>query len=173
MLSKIQQFTKKMRYSIMPVITVLISIFIPILPYKSNSFSILMPLFTFILVYFWSIYRPRSLSYLTIFLLGLLKDITENGIPGLNALCLLIFSFIVRSQRKYIINRAFVVAWAGFTFFLSIIILISILLVDLTTNINFYSTKIIFLQWLITIFIYIPTHLLLNKLNNMNSSLNE
>lgn len=170
MLGNSPQIIRSLQQSIIPLITMLASIFIPILPYRSNVLLVLMPLLTFIVLYFWTIHRPRSLPYTTIFLLGLLKDILENSVFGLNALCLLIFNFMAKSQRKYIINRAFIVIWAGFVFFLTVILLLSILLVDLNTNIELYSTKIIVIQWCLTVFTYVPIHFLLSKLNHLNSS---
>lgn len=170
MINKLEKFFLKMRFSIAPLTTLLISIFISILPYHSTNLSIIIPLFSYTIIYFWKIYRPYSLSYFTIFILGLLKDVIENDVLGLNALCLLLFSFMVKSQRKYIIKNAFVVVWAGFIFFLTIIILISMMLVYMSSNIDLYPFKIVFAQWLITIFVYVPIHFLLSKLN---SSLHE
>ena len=172
MIKKFERLLKNIHLFILPTGSVLLSNFITILPYKSSSSSFLfMPFFPLMLIYFWSIYRPQSLPYFVIFILGLLKDILENGIFGLNAICFLLFQAMIRSQRKYIVNHTFIVIWSGFIFFSGIITVISVLLVKFNSDINIHPLSIIFSQWLITILVYVPIHYLLNKLRTSNSPL--
>lgn len=169
MIKKLSQLFKNLHIFAIPALSVLLSIFISILPYQITDFSLLMPLFTPMVIYFWSIYQPQSLSYVVVFFLGLLKDILENNVLGVSALCFLLFQAMIRSQRLYIINNAFIVVWAGFIFFLSIILLMPLALVYLSADIQPYKFSIIFSQWLITVFVYVPVHWLLSKLNNLNN----
>lgn len=173
MVKKVSQLFKDIHCIIIPVLSVLLSIFITIIPYKINNLSLLSPLVTPMVVYFWSIYQPKNLPYIAVFLLGLLKDVLENNLFGISALCLLLFQVMVRSQRKYIVNNNFIVVWVGFIFFLSIILFIPLILVSSNIDIQSYKFIIIFSQWLITIFVYVPVHWLLSKLNSMNELLSE
>lgn len=172
MTKKFSQLFNNIQFTIIPVITVLLSVFVSVLPYKVSNISLLIPLFTPMVVYFWSIYQPQNLPYIAVLLLGLLKDIMENNSFGMSSLCLLLFQVMVRSQKQYIVNNSFVVIWAGFIFFLSIILFIPLILVNFSIDIQAYEFSIIFSQWLITIFVYVPVHWMLVKLNDLNGSSN-
>ncbi len=173
MIQEKYQLLKNLHRIIIPTFSVLLSIIIAILPYKIHNSSLLMPLFTPIAIYFWSIYQPQNLSYISVFLLGLLQDILENNILGISSISLLLFQVMIRSQRKYIVNNAFIVVWTGFAFFLAIILLMPLALNYLNRDIQSYKFSIILSQFLITIFTYVPVHWLLNKLHNLNGTLNE
>lgn len=176
----IKKFVKKfsrlfsnIQFEIIPVITVLLSIFASIFPYKISNISMLIPFFTPMVIYFWSIYQPQNLPYIAVLLLGLFKDIMENNTVGISAICLLLFQVMVRSQRQYIINNNFIVIWAGFIFFLSVILFMPSMLVHFSIDIHAYKLSVILSQWLITVFVYVPVHWGLVKLNNLKALSNE
>ena len=81
----------------------------------------------------------------------------------------LVFQVITRSQRKYIASKPFIVVWVDFMFCLSIILLLPLLFAHFNTNIHSVKLSTIFSQWLITIFVYVPIHSFLSKLNNFSS----
>ena len=173
MIQEKYQLLKNLHRIIIPTFSVLLSIIIAILPYKIHNLSLLMPLFAPMVIYFWSIYQPQNLPYVSVFLLGLLQDILENNVLGISSISLLLFQVMIGSQRKYIVNNAFIVVWAGFVFFLGIILLMPLALNYLNSDIQSYKFSVIFSQFLITIFVYVPIHWLLNKLNNLSGTLNE
>ena len=158
-------------FCFIPVITVLLSIFIGAVPFKLSQISVLMPLASYITIYFWSVYRPKSLPYFTLLLLGLFKDILESNVLGFNALAFLLFQAIVKSQSKYIMNKAFIVVWAGFVFCLSVILFLPLLSIKINSEVHVYPFNIILSQWIITAFVYVPIHYLLDKLNNLRSKI--
>ena len=166
-MKKLYKSLKNFCFSSIPVMTVFLSVFITILPYKADYLSLLMPLLTPITIYFWSVYQPQHLSYISVFLLSIFKDIMEDNVIGISTICFLLFQAMIRFQRKCIINNAFIVVWAGFIFFLSIILLIPLILVHFSIDTQNYKFTIIFSQWLITIFVYVPIHWLLSKLDNL------
>lgn len=173
MIKKINKFIRNLRLSAFPVGSVLLGIFIGVLPYQSDNFSVLLPFFSLITIYFWTIYRPNNLSYFSLLVLGLLKDVLENDVLGLNALCFIVFQAMIKSRRKYIINNSFNIIWFGFTLFSGLITLLYMLLVNFNNNVQFSTFSIMCNQWLITVLVYIPLHYLLNNLQNINSSFNE
>ncbi len=166
MINKAFRYIKNYSLSTIPVITVILSVLLSILPYKISSFSLLMPHIVLIVIYYWSIFQPQRLPYLFILLVGLFKDIIESNVLGLNAVYYLLFQVMVRSQRKHIASKPFIVVWADFMFCLSIILLLPLLFAHFSANIHSFKLSIIFSQWLITIFAYVPVHNLLSKLNN-------
>ena len=163
MIKKILNNIQKYCIFMIPTLTVCFSIFLTILPYKLNNLSLLMPYISISTIYFWSIYFPQALPYPIIFLLGLFEDVMESHILGLNAICFLLFQAITKSQRKYIVNRDFIVVWAGFMLFSGIYCLVN----KFSLDANDRLFCIFFGQWLITILVYVPIHWLLSKLNNL------
>ena len=72
------------------------------------------PMYAFMSVYFWSIYRPDLLGYGTVFAIGLLEDLL-NGTPlGSSALILLLSQRVVVGQQKFFNNQPFAITWAAF-----------------------------------------------------------
>jgi rod shape-determining protein MreD len=169
MITKLFRLTKLYSFSTIPTLTLLFSVILIILPYKSHNMILLMPFIGHIVIYFWTIYRPQMLPYSIIFIIGLIKDILESNVLGLSSLSFLLFKVIINTQRKHIYNNNFIVVWAGFIFYLSLILLLPLLLSKCGANINYYPFIIIFIQWLITILVYVPIHWLLNKLNNLST----
>jgi len=102
--------------------------------------------------------------------LGIFKDILENNIIGISALWFLLFRAMIHFQRKYIVNNSFIVVWAGFIFFLSIVLITPLILLHFSNGTQTFKITIIFSQWLITSFAYIPIHWVLSKIKNLNLS---
>lgn len=158
----IKKFLAKIKhYSLIciPSLTVLLSIFLSSAPYKIENSSLLMPSIVLAVIYYWSLYRPDLLPYVSLLLLGLLQDIIEVSNLGLNAVMFIFFRLLIRSQRRYLINKAFIMVWAGFIFCLGIILTLPFIL-----NIYNYSIAILISQWLVSIFVYVPIHWLLSRL---------
>ncbi len=169
MIKKIFTFAQHFSFNLIPAFTILLSVFLTIIPYKVSNVSLLMPLVVYIVIYFWTIYRPQMVPQILVLILGLFKDVVESNILGLSAVSFLLFQVIIQSQRKYILNNLFIVIWAEFVFCLSLILLFPLLLSKFSVSVNFYPLHIIFMQWLITIFVYVPIHWLLYKLNKLRS----
>ena len=144
---------KKPCLNSIPTLTALISLFLNIVPYKINNASILMPDFFYIVIYYWTVYRPQLLPCLIILLLGLLKDIIEYNTLGISSLSALFFQLVIISQRKFLFNRTFIVVWLGFAFCLAIILAL-----------QNYSWTILISRWLISIFAYVPLHWALSRI---------
>jgi rod shape-determining protein MreD len=170
-MKKTIQKTSEWIFCFIPVMTVLLSIFIGAIPFQLSQISLLMPLASYITIYFWSVYRPQSLPYFALLLLGLFKDVIESNVLGFNPLAFLLFQAMVKSQSKYIVNKAFIVVWAGFVFCLAVILFLPLLSIKVNAEVHIYPFNIILSQWLITIFVYVPIHYLLDKLNNLRSKI--
>ncbi len=73
------------------------------------------PYFVLMAVYYWAIYRPTMVSSLVCFVAGLLLDILSGGLLGMNAFILILFQWVVRSQRRFLMGQPFLVMWFIFS----------------------------------------------------------
>lgn len=157
------KIAKNFRISFFPILILILSAMLSIFPFKSNLLHCVTPLFVYIPLYFWTINRPTSFSYLSLFILGIFKDMVDNTVTGINAICFLIFYFIAKSSRKHILNYGFTFIWIGFISCLTLIMLVLYLLILLNYNDNIYSFYFAFKQWFIISLSYIPFHFLFTK----------
>lgn len=90
-------------------VLLLLSVF----PLPTEHLGDVRPAFILMTVYYWAIMFPSTLTYFTVFLIGLSFDLLAGFPPGVNAMTLLIVQWIVRSQRKFMLGQPFRVIWAG------------------------------------------------------------
>ena len=84
-------------------------------PTYVSGLSHITPMYAFMAVYFWSIYRPDLLGYGTVFAIGLTEDLLAGTPLGSSALILLICQRVVFGQQKFFNGRPFALVWAAFT----------------------------------------------------------
>lgn len=72
------------------------------------------PAFTLMAVFYWTIYRPDLLPPPAIFLIGLAEDLMSGNLMGLSALLLLATYGLVLNQRRTFLGKPFAVTWWGF-----------------------------------------------------------
>lgn len=77
----------------------------------SGSFE--MPL-VFIVVYYWSIYRPTLIPVWLVFVAGLAFDLLSASPIGLNAFIYIILRWIVVDQRLFLGSQPFIMVWIGY-----------------------------------------------------------
>lgn len=83
-------------------------------PTYITGLSHITPMYAFMAVYFWSIYRPDLLGYGTVFFIGILEDLLAGTPLGSSALILLVCQRAVFSQQKFFNSRPFGVIWIAF-----------------------------------------------------------
>ena len=76
--------------------------------------NVIAPSFALMAIFYWTIHRADLMPAAGVFALGLLQDILEGTPLGLSALMLLLVFALLRSQRRYLYDRPFIVQWAGF-----------------------------------------------------------
>ena len=96
-------------FSVTAFLVVLNAIALPVPGYATVT-----PNLALMCIYYWSIYRPDLLSYAAILILGLLHDTLVGAPAGLNTLIFLVAAGVVRSQRRLLLGKSFVVVWCGF-----------------------------------------------------------
>jgi rod shape-determining protein MreD len=100
---------------LLPVVTVLLAALLSILPLRIPGYAALVPAFTLMATYHWTVYRPDLLPATALFAIGLAEDLLAGGPLGATPLVLLIAWAVVLRRRRYFIGRPFPFVWTGFT----------------------------------------------------------
>jgi rod shape-determining protein MreD len=100
---------------LLPIVTTLMAMVISIQPAPIPGYAAVAPAFTLMAVYHWTIYRPKLLPPLSLFLIGLTQDLMTGAPPGVSALVLLLARATVLRLRGHFVNRPFPFVWTGFT----------------------------------------------------------
>ena len=99
---------------LLPVATTVLAAVIAILPVRVPGYAALVPAFTLMAVYHWTIYRPDLLPPIGIFAIGLAQDVLSGAAIGIGALLLLLARGAVLRYRRLFINCTFPFVWGGF-----------------------------------------------------------
>jgi rod shape-determining protein MreD len=100
---------------ILPIASMLVAVIATVLPVRIPGYAALIPAFTLMAVYHWTIYRPDLLPALAVFAVGIVEDLLTGAPVGIGALVLLLARAAVLQYRRYFVNRAFAFVWSGFT----------------------------------------------------------
>ena len=74
----------------------------------------LLPAITLACVFFWSVFRPGSMSPPLVFVLGLLADLLGLAPPGTGVLTLLLAQSVALRWRHFIVRQEFALVWLIF-----------------------------------------------------------
>ena len=100
---------------LLPIVTTLLAMAISIQSAPILGYAAVTPAFTLMAVYHWTIYRPRLLPPLSLFLIGVTQDLLTGAPLGVSALAMLLAWVTVLRVRRHFVNRSFPFAWTGFT----------------------------------------------------------
>jgi rod shape-determining protein MreD len=100
--------------NVLPIATTVLAALLSIAPLHLDGDAALIPAFTLMAAYHWTIYRPDSLPAPSLFLIGTIQDLLTGGLPGETAVTLLLARAIVLSQWHFFGDRPFPFIWAGF-----------------------------------------------------------
>ena len=99
----------------LPVITLFLAAVATVLPFPIPGYVAVVPLFTLMPVYYWTVYRPDLLRPPGIFAGGVVLDLLSGAPLGLSSLLLLLAQMLVLTQRRFFVDRLFPFLWLGFT----------------------------------------------------------
>lgn len=99
---------------LLPFISCILLVLIMVQSFKVENVTNLMPFLTLIAVYQWSVYVPKSMPPIAVFLIGILQDILSGGPLGMTALLLLSVRLIVLGQGGKLLGRDFLFNWLMF-----------------------------------------------------------
>jgi rod shape-determining protein MreD len=99
---------------LLPTVLTAIAVLISVLPYGSIGGLPIVPLFSLIVVFYWSAYYPEAYPLFVPFVAGLLQDMLSNAPIGMTALVLLAVAAVTRRQRLYFAGNAALPEWTAF-----------------------------------------------------------
>ena len=152
--------------SSIPFVTVLILLLFGLAPTKIPGFSYVVPIYSIIGVYYWSMYKPELFSYGSGFSLGLFEDLLI-GLPlGSSSLVILFIQWVIFNQQKLFADDSFVSDWIVFCFISSVALIVKWILIFILSEISFTSFVDLVFVYLLTIFIYPLIALVFTKVRN-------
>ncbi len=84
------------------------------IPLKGMHVQVLEPVLAFASIYYWTLYRPDLMPAALVFALGLLYDVLSGAPVGGHAAMLVLAHGILSRQRRFLIDKTFVLNWVGF-----------------------------------------------------------
>jgi rod shape-determining protein MreD len=99
-----------------PLLTGLGSVVVTHLPLGADWMPPVGPWFTAMVVFYWSLYAPRLMPYGVCLALGLMDDVLSGAPLGMSMLSLVLLRQLAYSQRRFLLNRPFALAWLSFAF---------------------------------------------------------
>ena len=122
-------------FSYFPIILLFLSVFnefdFNYLKIEYFSFN-----FVYILIFYWTLRNPNRLSYVPIFLAGLINDVVI-GIPmGISSLCFLLICAVTAYIRNITLSPNFINDWISLLFTVLLVNSIQVLILDFILNLN-------------------------------------
>ncbi len=138
---------------------------IEFIPTKIPGFSWFMPTISFIAIYYWSLYRPSNISYVFLFILGIIKD-AISGVPfGITSISYIAFNSVMNRTRSKYFHSPLITIWLQFLLMNMMVSFIQWLLVMVSYK-SLFAFKIILIQFIITTAIYPFFHQGFARINN-------
>ena len=109
----LQHFDQSAR-NLLPAATTLLLGLAAVVPYGIPHWGALAPPLMLAGIYYWALTRPNLVPPSAAFALGLFQDLVTGAPIGSSALVLVLVQWILRGQQRYLINRPFLLLWAGF-----------------------------------------------------------
>ncbi len=128
----------------------LILVIISMVPMHVPGYARVVPLFSLMAVYHWTVFRPELMPAFAVFVIGLLQDILSGAPIGVHALVFLVVYGLVLSQRRFLVGKSFTVVWLGFSLVASGAAVLSWALVS-AYDVTLVDPKPVFFQYLMTL----------------------
>jgi rod shape-determining protein MreD len=112
-LTLLQRFDLALRCMTPFVITLLLAL-APALPLHLPHETDLVPAFTLMSVFYWTVYRPDLMPASAVFAIGVIQDFAAGAPLGITSLILLGTHGVVLGQRRLFVGKPFAMAWSGF-----------------------------------------------------------
>lgn len=152
-----------MLFGAMSAALTLLLILLSATPKRILPLADILPLFALMHIYFICLFYPAFLSYVFLFLAGLLQDILLQTPLGLSSLIFLLMKLIIYYRRRHLARHVFPAIWIGFGLAMSVLALLQwgILCAYYDKWLPMHNGII---QWLLTVLLYPPIHLVLTKI---------
>ena len=100
---------------LLPGFTVFMAVLLTVLPLGLPDLPVVMPFFTLMAIYYWTVARPDLLAAPLMFLIGMLQDGLAGTPLGLSAIVFLTAHYFVITQRRLLAGQSFALNWFGFS----------------------------------------------------------
>ena len=97
-----------------PFVITLFLALVPVLPLHLPHETDLVPAFTLMSVFYWTVYRPDLMPASAVFAIGIIQDFAAGAPLGITSLILLGTHGVVLGQRRLFVGKPFAMAWSGF-----------------------------------------------------------
>lgn len=154
---KVEHFTRML----IPALFTLFLFIISISPIGFWGFAYFPIDVCLISIYYWTIFRPKTLPFWFVFVLGLVKDSLMGTALGLSSLIYILFRMIVFSQQRHWVQESFFALWFGFGM-LCVPTLASQWLIASALAKSALPALDAVIQWAITFAFYPVLHILFN-----------
>lgn len=84
------------------------------IPVNGMHVQLLEPMLAFASIYYWTLYRPDMMPAPLVFVLGLLYDVLTGAPVGTHVAMLSLAHAILSRQRRFLIDKSFILNWVGF-----------------------------------------------------------
>ncbi|MGY8985696.1 MAG: rod shape-determining protein MreD [Sphingomonadales bacterium] len=115
MVSSVQELFLFFIKRISPFLLAVFIILLVRIPVGTGVSSHMIPIIGLMYVFYWTINRRRVVPVWSIFLLGLFEDLVAGGPIGVLSILLVVVHSGLDNQRRFFVNRSFIVSWMGFS----------------------------------------------------------
>lgn len=137
---------------------VLFFVILEVINFHVKGINFVIPNTLIMSIYYWGINSEENvLSKEYLLSLGLFSELLKGELIGVTTLIYLIFFYFISSQRRFFVNKPFIVIWVGFIIFATALFLTKILLLTLVYKKIFFE-EYLFVQLFLTIFLYTILH---------------
>lgn len=133
------------------------------LPIRLAGLADFTPDICLISIYYWSIFRPGTMPYWFVFLLGLVRDSIAGIALGMSSLVFILFRLFILSQQRYFARETFWANWFGFGIAASLALAVGWVIAVIYAR-ALFSIDSVGMQWVFTFGLYPLLHILFNKL---------
>ena len=158
--------------AVLPFATLLFALVFGLVPLVSTNWAIAVPDFLTAVLFFWCVYRPKSVPILLVFGLGGLGDMLHGSPIGSQTLAYMFLVLVTKTQAQYLRSLGFLVNWGFFALVMVCVACVKLGATMLGTVQAFdYPVLPAFLrslQLILTTIIFYPAfHLVLGALNRL------
>ncbi|MCH2547410.1 MAG: hypothetical protein MK052_07365 [Alphaproteobacteria bacterium] len=114
-------------------------------------------------IYYWTIFRPSTMPFWFVFILGIVRDSLMGTPLGISSLVFILFRLIILSQQRYLVKETFWATWFGFGWVLVPALVFNWLLSSAYAK-SFIPITPVMMQWVFTFGLYPLLHIVFNAL---------
>lgn len=113
-------------------------------------------------VFYWGMWRPSRIGFLSLFVAGLLQDALLSTPFGSTAMLWLLFRYLLMINRKEVSGQGFLAGWAFCALLLALVLVLQWMLIGyyVARSLPFMPVLV---QWAMGVLLYPPMHALLHR----------